>query len=295
MHRTASNLPAALYLALVIGCMGPPAEYVNMVDFPPDSCGKRWRPAHLFSDPQAIALAIAVERGDTRAIDRLIASGADVNARGRDGVTPLAWSLMVENKTAYRRLLEKDAAPNHPVWGKLPLIHVAAEMADPEWLQLALEHGGDANIANRFDGIPNGRQTPIYRAINSRQQRNIELLIAAGADLNYQDDAGDTPLLYGRVQEGYEVAYKLLQAGADFRTKNKQGWDLACDTIVFRPAASPKDDVWQWREKIIGFLEEHGADFEAAERQIAKDNPQALAVWKEDKQQRANRQKNSGG
>ena len=99
---------AMLGLSLIVGCMSKSPDYVNVVDFPPHSTGSRWSPAEIFSDPQLIALAKAVKKQDLREIDQLIAAGVDVNAAGKDNVTPLAWALMLQKKKAFKRLLQRQ-------------------------------------------------------------------------------------------------------------------------------------------------------------------------------------------
>ena len=293
--RISLPLTTSVWFLLIVGCMRNAPDHVNIVDFPPDSCGKRWHEEDLFSDPQLLALAKAVNKEDLREIDRIVAAGADVNLAGKDNVTPLAWALMLERKNAFRHLLQNGANPNHLVGKALPIIEIAAgDGKDFQWLQLCLEHGGDPNVVNQLNGIPHGRQTPIYRAISSGQKKNVDLLIAAGADLEHRDYNGATPLLFGRAVGGHKVAYDLLKAGSDFRAKDNQEWDLICDVIRWRPERSPDDDAWEWRQKVLDFLEKHGADFAAAEQQVAQVDPAALPGWEQEKRDRAARKLKGG-
>jgi ankyrin repeat protein len=49
--------------------------------------------ADYFASPQEIALAEASEKGDVKALERLRSAGADLNAAGRDGMTPAFWAI----------------------------------------------------------------------------------------------------------------------------------------------------------------------------------------------------------
>ncbi len=42
-----------------------------------------WKAELYFEDPQVIALCQAIEASDIKEIDRLVAAGADVNAKGK--------------------------------------------------------------------------------------------------------------------------------------------------------------------------------------------------------------------
>lgn len=66
-----------------------------------------------FADPQVGALAAAAARGNVAEIDRLVQAGADVNATGKDNVTPLAIALAKRNLAGVTRLLALGADPNH--------------------------------------------------------------------------------------------------------------------------------------------------------------------------------------
>ena len=50
-------------------------------------CG--WRAEDYFTDPQVIALCRAIEANDLAEMERLVKAGADVNAQGKDKMTPL--------------------------------------------------------------------------------------------------------------------------------------------------------------------------------------------------------------
>ena len=55
-----------------------------------EKCG--WKAKDYFDDPQVIALCQAIEANDLKEIDRLVAAGANVNAKGKGNMTPLLWA-----------------------------------------------------------------------------------------------------------------------------------------------------------------------------------------------------------
>lgn len=67
------------------------------------------RPEIHWTDPQAVELAEAIARGDLKGIDKLIAAGADVNARGKRDVTPLIFAVDLNRFDSAYRLLASGA------------------------------------------------------------------------------------------------------------------------------------------------------------------------------------------
>lgn len=279
---------ASFCLACISGCNRPLPDRLNIVDL--EGIYRGWQPTDLFQDPQMVALAIAIQKGDLQKIDDLLAAGVDVNARGKDDITPLGWALMIRNKPAFRRLLERAADPNEKIvpfqTGASTVTDVVArDAADSEWLELVLAHGGDPNLSTTDE-----QTTPIVSAIDYSdigpvQDRIIELLISAGADLNHQDFQGSTALLWAMARNRYDIAYRFLQAGADFRIKDKQGRDLGYKLITADFSLGRNGQLW--RERLIDFLEDKGFDFGAAEALAAVKDPEGLARWEHYKKARA--------
>jgi hypothetical protein len=233
-----------------------------------------------------------LERGDVQKIDALLAQGVDVNTKGKSDVTPLAWAMIAKNKAGFERLLQKGADPNHFVWDSVPIIQLAAlDEETSDWLRLCLKYKGNPNVVNRCEGIPDGQQTPIYWAFRSRRMESVDLLIQAGANLTHRDHSGRTPLLEAQLERGFEWAHHLLEQGADFRIGDSAGRDLAFEAMFISPELTPGDEPQVWRDRRLDYLESHGADFGPAEALIAKQFPEKIPLWEQDKKRRAARPK----
>lgn len=282
------QLLAAL-LGAVFGCgRSAPRTSLNIVDFNPNSATSDWQATDVFTDPRTVECAEAVKNGDLAKIDALVQAGVDIQAEGKHQLDQLSWALLVRNKASFQRLLKKGADPNHRVLGAIPLVYLTSRNGiDSEWLELLLKSKADPNAEFGME-----KEVPlagaIFYASGPKQQNNIKLLIQAGADLDHRDHTDNTPAMLAFGRRRYDLAYLLLQAGASYRNRNKNGCDLMYQVIGAE--IEPGTDDWIWREKIIDFLWENEADFKAAELKMADDDPQKLETWKKHLVNRANRQ-----
>ena len=136
------------------------------------------------SSPTEDLLAIAGNAGPEK-VRQLIQAGADVNAKNKDGWTPLMIA--------------------------------AALNSNPEVLKVLLEAGADVN-AQKEDGV-----TPLMVAAIKNTPEVLKVLIEAGADVNAKDTDGLTPLMLAAQHNPNPKALTaLLEAGADAKTKNNE-------------------------------------------------------------------------
>lgn len=93
---------------------------------------------------------------------------------------------------------------------------------------------GDASLVNMIilagalvdkNIVSNGFMVPIMYAMSLDNPEIIKILLKAGADVNIQDNKGNTALLYGYYSNTNHITCLklLLQAGADPNIKNKNG------------------------------------------------------------------------
>ena len=147
--RKMEYIAMAILLALLPGCGSPHEASLN----------------DYFSDPQVVALARASQSGDVAAIDRLVAEGVNVNAKGKYGLTPLFFALAARNREGFQRLLKHKGDPNIQSETGESAISLAAKVEDDSYfLESALKHGGNPNLVDHIDFVVKD-QTPIYNAI----------------------------------------------------------------------------------------------------------------------------------
>lgn len=204
-----------------------------------------------FEDPAVVQLARAVQRSELPEMERIANSGVSVNALGRKGETLLYWALRTKQKPAFLRLLQLGAGPNSRSDNRRTIVHWAAGDPDGDWLRMALEFGGDPNVAF------GGGETPLFSAIESFQPGHVDLLLAAGAEIDHEDAAGETAMLKAASMLQYPLVLHLLQEGASYSVKNKWGNGLPYYLRKNVPAAP---DLQAARKQVITFLEERGVE-----------------------------------
>ncbi len=182
------------------------------------------------------ALVTAARQSDYAETERLLANGADPNARDSDGYTSLYYALpgypRADGIAVARLLLDHGADPNLPVaYGRTILLDMAWRGAADE-AALLLEYGADPNQSNHL-GI-----TPLFEAARGGYLAVVDILLAGGADLNHQDNFGYTALIHAITEEQQRgdwkldfqikrldlaVLQRLIEAGADLNLKTNAG------------------------------------------------------------------------
>lgn len=165
-------------------------------------------------------LAEAVARGDLPAIAALATPQA-LEQTGQDQVTLLEWAIWNQQSHALAALLRLGADPAAPGMDGESVAHLAASVDDPRYLQVLIEHGAPIDIA----GTRGGR-TPIFRAVQSRRDPQVRLLLAAGADIGHADAMGNTLLHVAAEVNDAARVLQLLQRGAPPQARNQRGDDF---------------------------------------------------------------------
>ncbi|WP_280460698.1 ankyrin repeat domain-containing protein [Nocardia carnea] len=147
-------------------------------------------------------------------VRELIGRGADLEARGEHGRTPLVAATKNRATAAARALIDAGADVNAADdLADSAYLYAGAEGLD-EILEMTLTHGADLRSLNRYGG------TALIPACEHGHVETVRRLIEAGVDVNHVNDSGWTAMheaiVYGDGSPRYRtVVAALLAAGAD--------------------------------------------------------------------------------
>ena len=179
--------------------------------------------------PDALQLArytglhAAAHRGDLAALDRLLAAGADVDARDAHGRTPLHVAAFARQREAVRHLAKAGANLGALENDRYDAVTIAAVADDEETLRVLLALGASAGLTtSRYDG------TALIAAAHLGHDGVVRQLIAEGAPLDHVNNLHWTALIEAIVlgQGGprhIATVAALLDAGASTTLTDREG------------------------------------------------------------------------
>ena len=142
-------------------------------------------------------LTKAAKKGDLPEVRRLIAEGADINAKDQDDYEHGATALILASANGYREIV-----------------------------QLLLDKG--ANVNAKMSGIDDG-VTALMEASKGKDVKIVQALLDKGANVNAEATMGATMILSGSrvtaltiacLNGDREIIQLLLSKGAEGKTKN---------------------------------------------------------------------------
>jgi len=235
-----------------------------------------WKAEDFFDDPKIIALCKAIDAKNIRKIDRLVADGADASAKGKGNMTPLLWAFTEGNQEVFKRILEHGADPNVVITSDFntrgihpgeSVLSIAAGIAYPHFFKYVMQHGGNPNLRD------NEGRSPLMSVLCSsrpNKKEEIQFLIDAGADLDYENDSLQTVLVASVSSGNYSITLQLLEAGASFNYYwgEKEAFTIL-HVLVHGMSDVTRPEEKEYYAKVIRWLETNGADFEGAKQDRA--------------------------
>ena len=179
-------------------------------------------------------------------IDYLLKNGTDINKKNKYGMTILIEnSLYYENQNFIKFLVVKGADINAQNNEGLTTLMLAVKNDRTEIIDLCLSAKADPNIKDNegktalfytISSISNlenvklmTENIPIYRIDQKKikatnaADRLIKLLVYNGADINAQDNRGNTLLMYAMILCNEPIIDRILKLNPNLNIKNKEG------------------------------------------------------------------------
>lgn len=144
-------------------------------------------------------------RGEHKKLQELIADGAPVNHTSIIGETPLSSATKYGHHECLRTLIAAGASLN----GIGNLLYCASYFGYPECVRILANH---ASALEKSDAL-------MIAAINNRQTC-LEILIAAGANVNHKDTYDNTALMIATINNHQTCLEMLIAAGANVDHKD---------------------------------------------------------------------------
>jgi uncharacterized protein len=168
-------------------------------------------------------LHAAAAVGKTATIRRLLANGANPNARDNYGRTPCHVAAHFKRRVALQILLKGGCDPNALERDRYDIVTIAGVADDPETLRVALANGAKAtNVTSRYDG------TALIASAHLGHDEVVRLLVEAGAPLDHVNNLGWTALIEAIIlgdggRRHTNVVRILVSAGADVNLADGNG------------------------------------------------------------------------
>lgn len=157
---------------------------------------------------------LACIEGHHAAVIALLSSNADMNALSRKGLTPMMYSVMVDNDAITQTLVDHGVDVNVVSNGHTAL-NLAAADGHHEGARILLKGGANISLGN-MDG------STILHFLVSKERVDVDMvkvLLDAGVDPLTRDASGRTPEDFLRQGETHDGARILLRRSATWRRR----------------------------------------------------------------------------
>lgn len=161
--------------------------------------------------PPVPTVANAAMAGDTAAVRRLVASGANVNVAQGDGMTALHWAAERGDLKMASELIKAHASVKAVTReGSYTALHIASKDGNAAVVRALIKAGADVNA------VTNSGATALHLAAGSGSADAVLALIEKGADVNAKESThGQTPLIFAAEYDRADAIRVLLKHGAD--------------------------------------------------------------------------------
>jgi uncharacterized protein len=183
----------------------------------------------------ATPMQMAAATGSTQIIKLLLDAGADADSANAEGQTALMEVARTGNVEAAKLLLRHGAHVNAvEQWGGQTALMWASARRHPQLMELLISRGADVNARSawrnwerhvtaesRAKRTNAGGLTPLMYAARENCLECVNVLIKHHVDVDLPDPDGLAPMTIAIMNGNWDIAKRLIDAGADVNQ-----WDM---------------------------------------------------------------------
>jgi ankyrin repeat protein len=201
----------------------------------------------------ATPMQMAAATGNTQILELLISAGANADSPNAEGQTALMAVARTGNVDAAKLLLRHGAKVDaRETWGEQTALMWASARRHPQMMELLISHGADVNARgtwrnwerhvtaeSRAKRTNAGGLTPLMYAARENCLACVNVLIKHRVDVDLPDPDGVAPLTFAILNSNWDIAKRLIEAGADVNQWDMYGQSPLYAAVVNAPPRPP--------------------------------------------------------
>jgi len=272
-----------MIIQLVFSCLLLSCSNINR-DTPVDKTDLTGDDYRLFQNTPAWELAKAVQDENEKKINEIVSKDSKLinYQEPKYGNTLLMLTVSNQQMKSFKILLEQKADVNihNSYEGTSALIEACSfKLYEIEYAEMLLQNGANANDVQTDKSEPNRVKSALMKSAKTGKLDLVKLLIKNGANVNYQNEYGQSALSESIMGSRYEVSYYLLQNGADYKRPifyrpdysipvenqdpNDKGKPMYLVDVLREAFLDFDTDEYKYKMQIVDFLKSKGIDYRA--------------------------------